>query len=334
MSRIAPTPSPIDLPEDDPFRYGWRYVRRVGADGEVDFDQIPLTLEDVLHPEEEDFIVNSTAHDSDTVYLRDVLRSRRRRWRKGVVVLHDCRVSWGVRGLRAHGPDITVLRRVKNPDRDWRTFHVGKEGARPVLAVEVTSPDTRVNDVGKKVNHYHRAGVRQYVIVDASERDDVRTLKLIGYRHTPRKYVVMEPDELGRLPLLGLGLLLGVRGPRVVLYDAETGEELGDYDAISEALETERAARQAAEEARQALEEDLGEVVEARNAAEQGRRAAEEQAAAEAKARKAEVKARKAEVKARKAAEKELARLRARLAVLQKRQTHAGTSVLDASAEE
>ena len=37
-------------PEPDPFRYGWRYVKRVGPDGEETLDQIPLSLEDVLFP--------------------------------------------------------------------------------------------------------------------------------------------------------------------------------------------------------------------------------------------------------------------------------------------
>jgi hypothetical protein len=37
-------------PEPDPFRYGWRYVKRVGPDGQETLDQIPLSLEDVLFP--------------------------------------------------------------------------------------------------------------------------------------------------------------------------------------------------------------------------------------------------------------------------------------------
>lgn len=316
MSRMSsPPPSPLQPSKDDPFRYGWRYVRRVRPDGTEEFDEVPLTLEDVLHPEEGDFIVNSTAHDSDTVYLRDVLRSRRRRWRKRAIVLHDCRVALGIKGLRAHGPDIAVFARVRNPDGDWRTFHVHKEGAVPLLIVEVTSPETRVNDVVTKVEHYHRAGVKQYVIVDADESADRRTLTLIAYRHAPERYEPMTPDAEGRIELLGLGLLLSVRGSRVVLTDAKTGEELGDYEAIADALEAERAARQV-------LEEQMTEAVEARHAAERGRRDAEQRAAQEAQARKAEA-------KARKAAEKQLARLQAQLAALQ-----AGRATPDVSDEE
>jgi hypothetical protein len=50
---------PLKPPELDPYRYGWRYVRVVAPDGTQRFDQVPLTLEDVLFPEEEDFIADS-----------------------------------------------------------------------------------------------------------------------------------------------------------------------------------------------------------------------------------------------------------------------------------
>ena len=56
--------------EPDSFRYGWRYVRVERPDGRVDFDQVPLTLEDVLFPEVGDFIVQSTPHNRDVVYLK------------------------------------------------------------------------------------------------------------------------------------------------------------------------------------------------------------------------------------------------------------------------
>ena len=33
---------------DDPFRYGWRYVRRTQPDGTTVIDEIPLTRDDLL----------------------------------------------------------------------------------------------------------------------------------------------------------------------------------------------------------------------------------------------------------------------------------------------
>jgi hypothetical protein len=62
--------------QDDPYRYGWRYVKVIGPDGRETLDQVPLTLEDVLFPEEEDFIVQTDAHDNELGYLKSVFKSR------------------------------------------------------------------------------------------------------------------------------------------------------------------------------------------------------------------------------------------------------------------
>jgi colicin import membrane protein len=58
-SKSQPPPGP------DPFRYGWRYVRVTRPDGTVVLDRVPLTLEDVLHPEVGDIILQSDPHGSD-----------------------------------------------------------------------------------------------------------------------------------------------------------------------------------------------------------------------------------------------------------------------------
>ncbi len=70
------TPNPVD---PDPFRYGWRYVRRTLPDGRETLDQVPLTLEDVLHPEEEDATPEDTIHEPERSHL--VGACRRRLWR-------------------------------------------------------------------------------------------------------------------------------------------------------------------------------------------------------------------------------------------------------------
>src|SRR5262245_61994005 len=66
-TRHSPAPS-------DPYRYGWRYVRVKHPDGTETYDQVPLTLEDVLFPEEGDFIVHSDWHLFDITYLQAVFR--------------------------------------------------------------------------------------------------------------------------------------------------------------------------------------------------------------------------------------------------------------------
>ena len=112
--------------------------------------------------------------------------------------------------------------------------------------VEVTSLDTRQNDVGKKVDFYYRAGIPLYVIADVLEEDDFeRRLELIVYRHTPDAYERIKPDERGWIWLEPIGVWLGIAPEarlgydRLACFDPETGEEIGDYTAISQALEAE-----------------------------------------------------------------------------------------------
>ncbi len=243
-------------PEPDPFRYGWRYVKRVGPDGEETLDQIPLSLEDVLFPETGDFIVQTDAHNSDLTYLKDVFKARLA-GQATTVVVSDCRVDWNLPGVRPLGPDIAVFADVEL-HRDWATLDVAAEGARPLLVVEVTSLDTRQNDVGKKVDFYYRAGIPLYVIADVLEEDDFeRRLELIVYRHTPDGYERIKPDKRGWIWLEPIGVWLGIAPEarlgydRLACFDPATGEEIGDYTAISQALE---AAETRAAEISQTLE--------------------------------------------------------------------------------
>src|SRR4028119_1908533 len=72
----APPTRRPDEPEADPFYLGWRYVEVTRPDGTIEVDQIPLTPEDVLHPEVGDFIMNSHGHNEDCRYLKSLMRAR------------------------------------------------------------------------------------------------------------------------------------------------------------------------------------------------------------------------------------------------------------------
>lgn len=251
MSTVVGPHKQAPTPGEDPFRYGWRYVRRTGPDGKEEWDQVPLTPEDVLHPQEEDFIVQTDAHDNDRIYLKNVLRARLEN-RPDALVLADHRVDWGVPGVRPHGPDIAVFFGVQQWDPRQAPFYVAKSGGRPILVIEITSPTTRDNALGIKVTHYHRVGIPWYVIVD--REPEGHAVQLIGYQHTPRRYAKMPCDDQGRLWLEPLGLWLGAKGDRVVCYDGETEEELGDYVTLSQALEAERTRAEAAKARAEAAE--------------------------------------------------------------------------------
>ena len=232
--------------QPDPFRFGWRYQWQIGADGTKQWVRVPLTLDDVLHPQEGDHIPESRQQEKDRRYLASVLE-----WRLAdnprALVLSDCLINWGVRGLRNHSPDISVFDGVANPNRDWRTFAVAQEGARPVLVIEIVSPDphdrqARDNDAVTKVREYYRARVPLYAIVDQERVDGPR--RIVGYRRGTRKYVPMPLDEQGRLLLEPVRLLMGLRDERVVCWDADTGEEIPNLtDAIARIRELEARAR-------------------------------------------------------------------------------------------
>ncbi len=127
VSTSRPQKPPAD--DSDPFRYGWRYVTVQQPDGTKTVDQIPLTLEDVLFPEEDDFIVQTDLHDTDTSYLKYVfnarLADRPRAW-----TVSDCRVDWNLPGVRPLGPDIAMFfdvdRRGTGPRWTWRPRGPGR----------------------------------------------------------------------------------------------------------------------------------------------------------------------------------------------------------------
>ena len=288
MTTATPQPVPHTDADADPFRYGWRLVPRPTPDNPYHLEQVPLTLEDVLHPEEGDFIVHSDFHETDRMYLTAVLRARLEPSRRAIV-LSDVRIAWDLPDLRAHGPDVMVIPGVRKR-RNWSTFDAAVERARPALIIEIVSPDARENDVVIKVDHYARAGVAQYVIVDDTGRGGVRRLRLLDYRLEGTAYRLQEPDADGRVHLAIADVWLGIRRDHVVCYDA-AGREIGDYvTVVRQAAKAEARAKQAATRAKEAA-------VRARREA-AARAEAEERARREAEAREAEAAAR-AEAEAR-----------------------------------
>jgi Uma2 family endonuclease len=296
MTQMSAAPAAQTAPpEGNPFRYGWREVRRRQADGSYRSINLPLTLWDLLHPQENDKAMNGSRHSKECRYLAAVIE-RRLAPDPHALVLQDTGVYWDIPGLPHHSPDVTVIFNIERPRANWPSFFVAVEGVRPELIIEVVSPQCRDNDLVTKLAEYHRALVPWYVIVDRVQEEDRPTL--LGYRYTPERYEPVPLDGEGCLPLEPVGLKLGTREDRIALYDQVTGEELGDYTAISEALEAEEAARREAE-ARARAEEAA-------------RREAEAHARAEAAARQAaEVRAREAETRA----QEEAARARAEAAI-------------------
>jgi Uma2 family endonuclease len=262
MSVIHPpttSPPPPTPPRDnDPFRYGWRFVRRVGPDGREDLEQVPLTLEDVLHPQEGDVIPENSFQEEERRYLADILNLRLPR-AEGHLVLSDCLVNWGVPGIGNHSPDVSVFSGiVRPPPEPIGIFDLAASGGRCRMALEIVSPDTRNNDVIYKFDEYHQGGVPLYVIIDQKREYGLRELR--GYEHTPDGYALISLTAQSRLPLRTLGLELVLEDNRLVCYDAATGAKFGNYSQVFEACQTAEAQAQREAEARQTAEARLQEL--------------------------------------------------------------------------
>ena len=270
MSTIAePLTSTTQPPRDAPVLYGWREVTRTGPDGRPFLEQIPLTLEDTLHPQLGDHVVEGPMHDQYRMYLASVFRERLAddptAW-----VLSDCGVYWDHPEHTYHAPDIAVLTGLHEPQRILQrdSYRVMEWGEKPFLIVEIVSRHIRSNDVDLKFKAYHDLGIPFYVIVDRVRSDT--DWSIVGYQHTPRRYHRLALDERGRLWIGQLGVWLGVEGGLVVCWDGDSERAIGDYVAVSQQLrETEARAeaeerRADVEKARAEAETDRAEAAEAK----------------------------------------------------------------------
>jgi len=201
---------------------------------------VPLTVEDLLHPQEGDQATHSSAHQRRRRYLVDVLESQLRH-DPNAVVLEEVRIAWDTPDLGAHGPDIAVIFGVREPQTNWSTFSVAAEGVRPAMLFEITSPKTATIDRSVKLEEYELAGVPLYIIVDGVSRRQNAAVRLQGYALTPTGYEMLRPDERGWLWLEPARIWLAVADDEVVCHD-ESGRPLGDYRALAATLATERAA--------------------------------------------------------------------------------------------
>jgi hypothetical protein len=223
-------PSTTAVAEAEPFRYGWRFVYRKQLGGSLIEEQVPLTLEDLLLPEEGDFIAQTVGHNQDRACLMLVLKARLA-GDPSAVVISDCRVAWDVPGLKPLGPDVAVFFGMQGYE-DWGTLDVAREGAISALVVEVTSPDTRTNDVGIKKEFYHRA--RRAAVSDRGcpiEEGRSASPPSPPSAH-PGRLRANPPNERRLVWLDSFGIwLVGAEGA-AVCYDGETAEEIGDYTSV------------------------------------------------------------------------------------------------------
>ncbi len=238
---------------EDPFRLGWRFVRAVDSDGQETTQKVPLTEHDLLFPQEEDFVVQRDPHIRDTLYLREALRVALRH-RPTVHVFADHRIDFNLSGVAPLGPDVAVIDEIGEWDGTQGTLHLSERG-RPLFVAEVTSPDTRRNDLNLKRGFYERAGVPLYVIIDRHAGESGNAVALLVLRLNDPGYHAVAPDEQGRvrLPQFGISLAIEDHAVWVYLRDGRRIEEAPElYDMIEEMERQVASARQALEQANEA----------------------------------------------------------------------------------
>ena len=272
--------------QKDLYRYGWREIPRTLPNGQKIYERVPLTLEDIVHPQVGDFRMQSAEHEQICTYLRTLLRERFAN-DPTTIVLGDVLVAWATRGMRGHGPDVAIIFNVQQ-HQNWSTFYEANEGTKPSLIIEVTSPSTYSVDLETKVAHYAEVGVEWYVIVDIVIRRGMPAKRLLGYQLTEADYRAFEPNEKGWLWLAPVNLWLGWASEHIACYD-EAGNlvETGDR-RVAEVQARARAAEQRADDAAQAraaAEQRADDAAQARATAEQRADDAEQRARDEARAR-------------------------------------------------
>jgi len=258
---------------------GWkeRYDPNTGR-----WEQIPLTLLDVLYPPEDEVLVmpESPYHELWTRWLATMLEGFLRGW----LILTDVFIHWWREGVPPRAPDIAAIPGGRRPEPPEKAYRVNRHGPVPAFVLEITSETTRPVDLEEKPIFYAAVGVRELLVVDFWPAEG--PWRLYGYRLEDSPYYrEITPDEEGGLTFETVGLrFVAVDQDRIEVYDARTGERLLTPEELKEFAETQaaRAEREAA----------------ARAEAQQRAQAAEERAQAEAAAR-AEAEARAAELETR-----------------------------------
>lgn len=277
VEREETTPSPVtefSLPTFD-LEVGYKYVYNPETGRH---DQVPLTLLDVLYPQEDEAIVmpESPYHDPWVRLLAFMLESflAVHDW----LILSDVLIHPARKGVPPKAPDLAAIPGGRLPDLAEKSYHVERDGPVPAFVVEITSEDTRVTDLQEKTLYYAAVGIREMLIVDFWP-EDAGPWRLLGYRLEDSPYYQeLEPDSEGGLTFETVGLrFVAVDRERIDVYNAETGERLLTPDELRAYAESEATARADAE---------------ARIEEESAARAEAEAHAAELEARVAELEAR------------------------------------------
>ncbi len=210
-------------------------------------------------------------------------------------------------------PDVFVAFGVE--DRVRMSYRVWEEGKGPDFVLEVASPSTWREDVGRKRDVYAELGAKEYFLYDPTGeylKSALRGYRLAGEGYE-RQRLVKSVDGRRSLYSETLGLDLWAKDGKMRFHDPETGLDLLSYDEEHDRAEREAAARQREAAARRNAETRAGQEAAARrNAETRAEREATARRNAETRAER-EAAARQQETAVRQAAEARVAELEALL---------------------
>jgi len=247
-----------DLPTF-PLEAGWRTVYDTATQR---YHQQPLTLLDILYPNEDDvgvvYMAQSPLHNLLTDLLSVMLSTYlgARDW----LILHDVLVLWGIRGIPPKSPDLAAIPGGRLPI-DEKSYRVGRDGPLPAFVIEVTSQETRNEDLDNKPLHYAAMGIKEFLIIDILN-ETTEAWDLIGYRLEDGPYYRrLSPDAEKGITFTTVGLrFVAVNRTRIEVYDSATGQRLLTSDELKARAEAEEIARKAADDRAAALERRVREL--------------------------------------------------------------------------
>ncbi len=265
--------APVDAPsarriEQGPFRYGHRWT--LGPQG---YDMVPLAYRDLLDPQEDDFVTDDNLNHKLAGYFQHFLEQCYED-QADVAVWGDFKLRFGEEG-KGPGPDVCVVRGVRDRDRRRGSFWFGHEPGDLVLVIEVVSRHTKSKDYKDTKAICEAKKVPELILVELLGEYLSGPYKLTGYRLDPSgAYQDIELDE-------EKGLVSEQTNLRICPDPEGWGLEVIDLRSGQRLLRPEEEAKRVKQEAARAeLAERRAEVeAEARQQAERRAETAERQAA-------------------------------------------------------
>jgi Uma2 family endonuclease len=209
-------------------------------------------------------------HISAILHLRSALRRRFYRDER-VYVAADMLLYYEEGNPAARrAPDVFVVKGVGNHDR--RSYKLWVEKIAPCVVIEVSSPETWLEDKGDKRAIYEAIGVREYYLFDPL--GEYLAPRLQGFELAGGSYRPVEPIAAESIRSAELGLVFRAEGSMLRVVDPVTGEVVPTLDEAVDRAEAE--ARRAEAEARRAARAEAelarlqAEIEKARRATEEG----------------------------------------------------------------